>query len=343
MSKILIFGCGSIGAHMANASIKLGHRVYITDINTKKMEYFRNFFFISRYKYFSPNIYLINHNEVFSLKEKFDLVIIGTPPSTHINILQNIIKNINYKKILIEKPITTIFDKKIKFLNIKKYNRDIYCGYNHSISKSFNYFLQKIKNIKKISVIDVSWKEGWTNILKAHPWLKNEFESYLGNIKVGGGALHEHSHGLHILIIILNFLKIKLNKKNSNNILFKINKNVKYDLYSSFVDKVKDTFIKYETDLITNPAKKQIYIKYKTGEIKLIFGYKSNYDCVLIKNKKKVITKFFKKTRSSEFENEIKHVISSKSSNKSNLNPIMAIRTLNIIKKLIMRNNERYI
>ena len=39
--------------------------------------------------------------------------------------------------------------------------------------------------------------------------VKNEFSSYLGNLKIGGGATQEHSHGIHALICILNRLKIK--------------------------------------------------------------------------------------------------------------------------------------
>ena len=46
--------------------------------------------------------------------------------------------------------------------------------------------------------------------------MKNEFDSYLGNIKNGGGALHEHSHGLHLMIIILINLKVDYKKLNFN-------------------------------------------------------------------------------------------------------------------------------
>ena len=37
--------------------------------------------------------------------------------------------------------------------------------------------------------------------------MKNEFDSYLGNLDEGGGSLHEHSHGLHLSLILMEYLK----------------------------------------------------------------------------------------------------------------------------------------
>ena len=67
-------------------------------------------------------------------------------------------------------------------INYKKFT---FCGYNHSVSKSFDYFLKNI-NKKNINFIDVSWREGFSGILNAHFWMKNEFDSYLGNLDEGG-------------------------------------------------------------------------------------------------------------------------------------------------------------
>ena len=117
----------------------------------------------------------------------------------------------------------------------------------------------------------MNWNEGWQGILKAHPWLKNEFSSYLGNLRIGGGATQEHSHGIHALICILNRLKIKNFKIKDKNIYFKSKKNIKYDYYSSFLSHIKGLFIKYETDLITFPAEKKIIIK--SDKTTFFFGH----------------------------------------------------------------------
>ena len=71
---------------------------------------------------------------------------------------------------------------------------------------------------EKIKFIDVQWREGWNGILGAHYWLKNEFGSYLGDYKSGGGGLQEHSHGLHLAVCLMNKFfgkKIKLISKNA--------------------------------------------------------------------------------------------------------------------------------
>ena len=137
--KILIFGAGSIGNHMAFANIKLRNKVFITDINFSNLKRMKNSIFPSRYGKWNSKISLINYKKVFD-NSKYDLIIIGTPPKTHLEILQKIENsNIGYEKILIEKPL---YSYKEKSLLLKKINRkNIYVGYNHSVSLSFSYLI----------------------------------------------------------------------------------------------------------------------------------------------------------------------------------------------------------
>ena len=62
----------------------------------------------------------------------------------------------------------------------------VFCGYNHSISPSFKFFMNKFKKIKDIKKIKIDWCESWEGILKAF-LDENSFDSYLGNIKEGEG------------------------------------------------------------------------------------------------------------------------------------------------------------
>ena len=87
MKKILIFGCGSIGNHMSYAARRLKFQVFITDIRNQAMLRMKNIIFPKRYKKWDNKINIIDYNKVFKLKEKFDLIIIGTPPSTHLKLL----------------------------------------------------------------------------------------------------------------------------------------------------------------------------------------------------------------------------------------------------------------
>ena len=53
------------------------------------------------------------------------------------------------------------------------------------LPKFLNYEKQnKNKNI----LISIKWQESFKGILGAHFWLKNEYDSYLGDIRKGGGA-----------------------------------------------------------------------------------------------------------------------------------------------------------
>tara|TARA_Y100001970_G_scaffold209164_1_gene254976 strand:+ start:972 stop:1982 length:1011 start_codon:yes stop_codon:yes gene_type:complete len=336
MKNILIFGAGSIGNHMSFAATKLGFKVYITDINPLALERMRSKIYPKRYGKWNKEISQIEFNKIVKLNKNFDLIIIGTPPNTHLSILKFCEKNLKFKKTLIEKPLC-VFNQNLNFIKKKK-KYQIFVGYNHSVSPSFQYFLKYLNKInKKVLSIEVLWKEGWSGILGAHFWMKNEFDSYLGQIKLGGGALHEHSHGLHLLILILKKLKIDYSKfLISKKIYYKNYKKKKYDTYASFTSTANNVLIKYETDLLTFPSQKEIIINYKNSSLKWICNVKNGKDMVVRKNTEFSSTKKFSKTRSSEFENELKHIMNyGKKIYTSNIDIKYSLDVIKLIKKII--------
>lgn len=333
--KIFIFGAGSIGNHMANANLRLKNQVSVTDIDYKSLIRMKNKIFPSRYGKWNSSINLIDYNEAFK-KRKFDLIIIGTPPTTHLPLIKKLYSSqIQFDKVLIEKPLSSFKENNV-FL--KKFNKkDIFIGYNHSVSISFSYFLREIKKEKqKINNIFINWKEGFEGILKAHKWLKNEYNNYLGYSKLGGGAIQEHSHGLHLAIVILNEIgvskyQLKFYKQ------FAENNPKLYDNLALVLFNSKKMNLKLDIDLITFPSEKNIIAEFNDKKIIWIHNYKKNHDGVKIiyKNSKEKI-KLFKKTRSSEFENEIKYIFESKTKknyHNSRLNILYGIKVMHIIKK----------
>ncbi|MDC1169423.1 hypothetical protein OAT14_03165, partial [Candidatus Pelagibacter ubique] len=86
MKEVLIFGSGSIGNHLANACRKLDLSVSVTDISLKALLRMKNKIYPSRYSKWDNKIKLIDYSEVFRLKKNFDLILIGTPPSTHLDL-----------------------------------------------------------------------------------------------------------------------------------------------------------------------------------------------------------------------------------------------------------------
>ena len=341
--NILIFGAGSIGNHMAYASRKLNFNVDVTDISSNALDRMKNHIFPKRYGKWDSKINLVAFNHIFKINKKYDLIIVGTPPKTHFHIFKKVTKKMKFKNILIEKPLTNHLSKNYKKFHDK--NGRVFCGYNHSLSLAFEYYFRILKkNTKNINKIYVEWKEGWSGILKAHPWLKNEFQSYLGNLKEGGGALQEHSHGLHLLILIMNLFKIKLVEKNIN--FFSLNKKNRdkkkeYDCYTDITFIAQKTFIKYETDLISKYSRKRICIETDDKIFNIIFNYKPNLDAVIIKNNKKILhCKFFKKNRSTEFQREINHIIKTNNQNYflSPINFKNGVSVMRVIRKILKKN-----
>ena len=315
--KILIFGAGSIGNHMTNANLKLNNIVYITDIDHNALIRMKTKIFPERYGKWNNSINIIKYNDAFK-KKFFELIIIGTPPKTHIKLFNKIFEsNLKFKKILIEKPLSSYMEK---FEQLERYNKsNIFVGYNHSVSKSFNYFFKHIKKDKsKLNNIIINWKESFQGILGAHKWLKNEFDSYLGYSKFGGGAIHEHSHALHLAHVIIEELKLKITRTKFYKLFYENNKNLYDNLSNIFFESLK-TNIKLEIDLLTFPAEKKIDAFTKNKKISWIYNYKKGADAVIFKNKKgKEKIKLFFKNRSTEYENEIKHILSIKNLKKYN-------------------------
>ena len=107
----------------------------------------------------------------------------------------------------------------------------------------------------------------------------------------------------------------------------------------------KNIYFSYNTDLFTYPAEKKITVHCSNKKYEWQCNYRRNEDIIKISSKNKVIyLKKFKKTRSSEFENEIKHIFKVKNTlerNKSNLNPIHAVETINMIKKIFKNENKK--
>ena len=341
MKKVLIFGSGSIGNHMAFACRKIGMDVFITDISSKALNRMKNKIYPMRYKKWDKKIKIINYKEVFNFDTVYDLIIIGSPPETHLKLYFDCKNKLKFKKILIEKPISNFSNKLLKKFTNSMKNKMIFCGYNHSISLSFNYFKNHIlKYFKVYKTLEINWKEGWDGILGAHFWLKNEFDTYLGNIKRGGGALQEHSHGLHLMLVILKILKVDYKKLNfKSDVLFKKKRNIKYDMYSNISAVSKNSLINYESDLKTFPAQKNITITNDNYKAQWKCNYQSGKDCVNLFHKNKLkFTKIFKKTRSSEFENELKEILSVKNMRqhgKSLLNPLYAVDTIHLARKVL--------
>ena len=302
--KARIFGAGSIGNHLSNALRKLNYAVEVIDIDKNALIRMKEDIYPTRYGSWDENIELKQQPS----ENIVDLEIIGTPPDTHAEIL---IQRINQNKSrywLVEKPFTTPSKKEISELeNIIKAQKDnIFVGYNHSISPAFLELISDLESSEEPTKISCSWTEHWGGIFNAHPWLNGPNDSYLGFKNRGGGALMEHSHGLHLLILLFDIYKLEIKNINSTILM---DKSLNYDkkTYLSFEFKESEIPSFYTTDVITNEVNKSLNIETKNEAYTVIFGSENgNYDTYIKKNNFIEITKKYKKNRADDFIQEMK-------------------------------------
>ncbi len=307
--KIKIIGAGSIGNHFANAARKLSWDVSIFDIDKNALERTKHKIFPERYGKWDNEIKLLEKNDF----GEFDLIIIGTPPDTHLKVLEEEIKY-NPKSILIEKPVCTPNKTEIQKIKniISKSNVTFFCGYDHVLGKASLEIQNLLKkyDFGKPLFIDVEFREHWEGIFKAHDWLDGPKDSYLGFTMRGGGSIGEHSHGINFWQYISNQVgggKISF----ISAVLDKIkNPDVNYDQAMSITLKTKNGLNgRIIQDVITKPSKKFARVQFSNGFIEWNCSSNHNLDTVTFSsNNKNPKSIKFPKIRPDDFIQELQHI-----------------------------------
>src|SRR5581483_11742019 len=136
-----------------------------------------------------------------AMNDRADIVFIGTPPDSHINLAHEILDASQPKVLMIEKPLCgpDLNGCEALWHRALRMNVFIGVGYNHSVGRNTILAEQALANgIGRISTISARTREHWGGIFSAHPWLSGPEASYLGFYRRGGGAAGEHSHAIHI-------------------------------------------------------------------------------------------------------------------------------------------------
>ena len=106
MYSVKIYGAGSIGNHLSYACRNKGWNVTVYDIDESALSRMKNDIYPSRYGKWDDEIVLTNNEQV--IDNYYDVVIVGTPPETHIPIALEELESKNPPKILmVEKPLGT--------------------------------------------------------------------------------------------------------------------------------------------------------------------------------------------------------------------------------------------
>ena len=207
--RVGIFGAGSIGNHLAFSARKIGASVSVCDSSIAALERFKDEIYPSRYGTFDPEIKLVNRDSFLS--DYYDVIFIGTPPDSHLELLKIAI-SAKPKIICIEKPVATPNLSEIKeFADIlENAEPTILAGYNHRVGRNTAIALDYLCTfpLGEIKFLESVVLESWDGILAAHPWLNGPEDSYLGFTERGGGATFEHSHGIDLWCFFANYLNL---------------------------------------------------------------------------------------------------------------------------------------
>ena len=311
--RVKIFGAGSIGNHLAFGCRSLGLGVSMVDTDPAALERTKTRIYPDRYGQWDESIKLYRLDE--APDDQFDLVIIGTPPASHLELTLRELAGNPPALILIEKPlcVATLADIN-SFLGIdgSTSRTRILVGYNQRYKENTKKFVQLAKTLKlgRVTGLNSNMLESWNGILGAHFWMRNEFDSYLPFTEKGGGALHEHSHALDMFLFIAQELgqghvtqvKAEFDWVEHESGRYDQSANLKLILESGLSGSVRQ-------DLTTWPPEKELVASFEKGN--LIWSMDGNSDSVkLTDSNDKILEAWnFPKTRPDDFIGEITHLV----------------------------------
>ncbi len=311
MFKVKVYGAGSIGNHLSFACRNKGWDVTICDIDLKALERTKSDIYPARYGKWDSSIKLMGAEEKDN--EKYDLVIIGTPPNSHGQLALEILKTSPPDIMLIEKPALTPDLKYAVELNdlAGKVGTKVFIGYNHTLTENTRRAEQLLEKgaIGKPLTITSMTREHWGGIFSAHPWLNGPEDTYLGYITKGGGACCEHSHAINIWQHFAHHLKFgKIHKVTATLNMVKEG-NAEYDDLC-FLNVITQNGIvgNIIQDVVTSPTQKNLRIQGSDGFLEWHVGYKTGVDAVIYSDCKENNEILIPKTRPDDFKGEIDHL-----------------------------------
>lgn len=187
MYNVKIIGAGSIGNHLAHASRSLGWHVTLCDVDQAALDRTKSQIYPTRYGAWDETIQLFLVDA--APRGKFDLIIVGTPPDSHMSLALDALKE-HPKALLIEKPLCppTLDGAETLKTQVAESNTLAFVGYDHVVGKAAQETSLAGQQLQAVETIDVEFREYWGGIFAAHPWLQGPQDSYLGFWNRGGGG-----------------------------------------------------------------------------------------------------------------------------------------------------------
>ena len=200
MASVKIVGAGSIGNHLGYACREQGHQVTLCDRDPEALRRTREEIYPQRYGVWDEEIRLADPERVAA--DPFDVVIVGTPPESHVPIALAQLRAAPPRVLFVEKPLCPPDLAGCAELQTAAQDVGTFVGvgFNHTLTRNTMLAERWLResSIGEILTLCSMTREHWGGIFGAHPWLRGPADSYLGFTERGGGAIGEHSHAINI-------------------------------------------------------------------------------------------------------------------------------------------------
>lgn len=311
--KVKIYGAGSIGNHLAHACRGQGWEVAICDIDDAALKRTCEEIYPARYGEWDAGIELAAPGDLND--RHFDLVIIGTPPDSHIELAMKELGRPGAlpSVILVEKPFCGPGLEGCDALWAKSREKavTVCVGYNHVLTQNTQEASEIIQSgtLGDPRTITVEWVEHWGGIFAAHPWLDGPGDSYLGRSAKGGGACGEHSHGINIWQHFSRLLGAGRIVEVSAVMDRVSDEGVDYDRIAQ-ISVVTETGLTgfIVQDVVTRPPRKRLRVQGDRGALVWDANRDASHDAVGIWSEDGWDDRMIPKTRRDDFIGEIRHI-----------------------------------
>lgn len=311
--QVKIYGAGSIGNHLAYACRNQGWEVTICDVDHSALRRTREEIYPARYGEWDNGIELTSPEAIAD--QYFDLVIVGTPPDTHVDLAMSELQKASGvpKVILVEKPLCGPAMERCDELwaESREKNVEVCVGYNHVLTQNTLRASEIISagNLGEPQTITVEWVEHWGGIFAAHPWLDGPRDSYLGKATSGGGACGEHSHGINIWQHFSHLMGTGRIVQVSA-VMDRVSENgVDYDRIAQMSVVTEGGLTGFIVqDVVTRPARKRLRIQGDSRAMVWEVNRDSSHDSVGLWNGDGWNEQLIAKTRRDDFAPEIQHI-----------------------------------
>jgi predicted dehydrogenase len=309
MYQVKIIGAGSIGNHLAHASRRLGWKVTLCDLDAAALARTRTQIYPQRYGHWDDEIVLRNVKD--APREGFDLVAIGTPPDSHVELALDALAG-TPRSLLVEKPLCSPALERAEELRKAADARGVrvFVGYNHSVGKACVDALPLLDQIGAVETLDVETREHWGGILAAHPWLSGPADSYLGFWRRGGGASGEHSHALHLWQHLAHAAGAGRVAEVTASMDYVRTRELDYDRVCLLNLVTENGLLgRVVQDVVTSPPRKWARVQGSDGFVEIAIGQPAGADTLGWRLAGgDAGTRTFQKTRPDDFIQELEHV-----------------------------------